>query len=230
MTRPATPGRAGLPLAAPLAPLVVGQHLGDAAARPAPRRRREPEVPVLRRVDEARVVATDVRPELTAVERGHVHRAADEKRRQGELPGAPRPRVLADEADPGVRDAERRVVVEERHGAGEVGRCQVVVGVERQDVGTPCVCDGRVPGRRRPAVLGAVDGHAGTPRHRRERGPGGRVGRAVVDDHDLEVAVGLRHGARDRALEIRAGVEDGDDDRDARGGVGHSALRGPAGG
>src|SRR6266705_3080115 len=72
----ADPGRPGAALAAGGAPPVVDEHLGHAAARPAALRRAQPEVPVLAALDEARVVAAHVFPELPPVERGDVDGAA----------------------------------------------------------------------------------------------------------------------------------------------------------
>src|SRR5205823_10075955 len=102
----ADPGRPRAELAAGGAPPVVDEHLGYAAARPAALRRAQPEVPVLAALDEARVVAADVLPDLPPVERGDVDGAAGEQVRHREAARAPHAVVAAHESDPGVDDAE----------------------------------------------------------------------------------------------------------------------------
>src|SRR5262245_43876347 len=62
--------------AAPSAATIPGEHLGHAAARPAVLDRAEPEVPVLRAVDEDRVEAAGLLPDLAPEQRRHVDGAA----------------------------------------------------------------------------------------------------------------------------------------------------------
>src|SRR5438034_7517096 len=81
--------RAGVLLTAARAAAVVDEHLRDAPPLPAAGRGAEPEVPVLAALDEARIVAADVGPELAAVERGHVDRAAREEFGHAEAAGLP---------------------------------------------------------------------------------------------------------------------------------------------
>src|SRR5690348_16537085 len=82
-------GRACRLLAACRAPPVVDEHLWNAGAAPALRGRTEPKVPVLPALDEARIEAAGVGPELAAEERRDVQRAAREERLQRELPRPP---------------------------------------------------------------------------------------------------------------------------------------------
>ena len=142
--------------------------------------------------------------------------AAGEEVRHREAARAPHAVVAANQADPGVDDAERRIRVEERRGPLEEGGRQVVVGVDGEDVGAARALDRDVARARGAAVVDPVHGDAGLARRLLEDGERAPVGRAVVDHHDLEVAVGLPRHALERLREVVAGVEDGNDDRDAR--------------
>src|SRR5204862_5215671 len=76
--------------------------------------------------------------------------------------------------------------------------------------------DAEVARARRAAVRRAVHGDAGLTRRRLEDAERAVVGRAVVDDDGLEVAVGLPRDAVERPGEVVPGVEDRDHDRDVR--------------
>src|SRR5206468_5295354 len=84
------------------------------------------------------------------------------------------------------------------------------------DVGAARTLDAHVARARWAAVRRAVHGDAGLACRRLEDGERAALGRAVVDDDGLEVAVGLPRDAVERAGEVVAGVEDRDDDRDVR--------------
>ncbi len=106
----------------------------------------------------------------------------------------------------------------------ELPRQQEVVGVEKDDV---VAAGGAKPGIARAAlaevhVAGMVE--VADPRRvtrgGRPRDVGAGVGRPVVDENQLEAIVLLCLDARDRLLEVRAGVAEGDDHRHgSRGGV-----------
>src|SRR3989442_2188402 len=203
-------------LAARPMPPVVGEHVRDAAALPAAGGGGEPEVPVLRALDEARVVAAHLRPYLAPVERGHVDGAPREQLLDREATRAPDAVVTADEAYPRVHDPHVRLRLEDGDRLRQEGGSEVVVGVERDDVRSAGMLHGEAAGRGRAAVLGPDDGYPGLgprPLEGRER-PGLRG--AVVDDDDLVVLVALRGDAGERLGEVRAGVVNRHDDRDPR--------------
>src|SRR5262249_58515961 len=72
LARDARPARGAL--AALRAATIPGEHLGHAHAAPAVLERGEPEVPVLRAVDEDGIVAPGLLPDPPPVERGYVDR------------------------------------------------------------------------------------------------------------------------------------------------------------
>ena len=154
-------------------------------------------------------------PDQRAPDRGVILRRTD----HGDL--APR---RVDLARACAEQPDVRVGVEERALAPEPLRPGHVVGVEpcherRARHGERAVEGGREPGARLARDPEAPILHAG---EQRPRG----VGRAVVDDDQLQVARGLREHARHRLPHPRRAVVDGHEDRD--GGNAH-ACRVPVG-
>ncbi len=123
--------------------------------------------------------------------------------------------VRAGEAE---RHAQRQV---DEHVGGEEVRQHHVVGVEEGDVGRARRLEPLHGGERLAAVVGAPH-HAHPREARRQRvdDGGAVVGRAVVEQHALEVGVGLREHGLDRRREVGGVVVVDDDHADARQGEG----------
>ena len=105
-------------------------------------------------------------------------------------------------------------------------RQQPVVGVEEDEQLAVALADAGVAGGREAEVLLADAADAGEA-----LGDSARVvGRAVVDDDDLDLGVGLREDALDRLVEVAGLAEAGDDDRDQRRPTRRRGSRSSAGG
>jgi len=100
----------------------------------------------------------------------------------------------------------------------ELLRQEAVVGIEKREVLPGCELDRRIAGRSGATVLLARETDAlAVPLGDRPR----VVLRAVVDDDDLDRAVGLGECAVDRLVEVEPGVVGRDQDADqVRGGRG----------
>src|SRR5437667_3877289 len=206
-------------LAAGPQPAIVRQDLGDAFPVPPAACGRQPEVPVLEGLGEARVVPADIDPQRPAVERGHVEGVSGQQLGDGELTRAPDTVVTADETDPGVDHSELRVALEDGKGPLDVARVEVVVGVQRQDVAAARVLDGEVARGSGPAVLAAEQRYRRLVRRLLEDRERGWVGRPVVHEDDLHVRVGLGRRAAERRPQIPTRVEHGYHDGDERAGT-----------
>ena len=126
-----------------------------------------------------------------------------------------RPRGVVDLHPPPVAEdgVERRVLAQEGSRPGEAVRHRHVVGVVEGDPLAGRAREAEVPRARETAVSALDDGHAAgvCAEHPRRV-----VGRAVVDDDDLEVLLGLREDAVEAFGEPAAAVVGRDDDRDGR--------------
>ena len=108
---------------------------------------------------------------------------------------------------------------EPQEGLDEVGGHQVV-GVDEHEAAPARGPDAGVAGRRDPPVVLAQVADAGVGQRAGPHDPAGRVGRAVVDDDDLDGALGLGGEAVQALVDVRLGVVDGHDDARPRPGGG----------
>lgn len=139
----------------------------------------------------------------------------------GEIERAGRalPRLLDDRAVvEDIGDSAHREVAAEGDGGTQEPlvheRLDEVVAVDEADPIAARDVDARVPSRREAAVRLVDDPDARVPRRVPVANRGAAVRGPVVDDDDLEVAMGLGEHAVEAAREVDLDVVDGDDDGD----------------
>jgi len=122
---------------------------------------------------------------------------------------------VAEGRQPAGGERRRRVRVEQRHGPFQERRFEQVVRVEARHVLPGCFLDPEVARPRETLVFRPEDPGL-RPDVRREEISSDRIGRAVVDQDDLEIPVRLIEDALDGLVHVRAEVVAGNDDRDRR--------------
>jgi hypothetical protein len=169
--------------------------------------------------------------ELVAQRRAHHHRAAGDEVAPQEVPEEPLVEHLEDAGIAHGRQLERAVLVDDRHVAP--GKAEVGVGIERGGQALQPILRPEVVGAHRREVRAAREVEA--RRHGRVHAGvllpdradrvavsgddvGRRVGRAVVDDDQLEVGMRLRQHAVDRLRDVPVVVVRGKDDAHQGGG------------
>src|SRR5262249_8572286 len=143
------------------------------------------------------IEAADSLDERPPEERGAVDDVTVEQRRQIAPDRRPGEGPIAKSLNPMTYERELRIRIEERRGALEPCGAQPVVGIQRTDVLACRVRDAQVSRRRETAVRRAYDRYPRPPGEGGDSILGALIGRAVIDDDDVEVVVGLLEHARD---------------------------------
>ena len=133
----------------------------------------------------------------------------------GKVAGRRRPQKLrlAEADQPAGGKREGRIGFEQGHRAFQERRLENVGGVQKRNITSGGLADPQVPGPGEALVLRPEDARP-RPAIRGEEVPRHRIGRAVVDQEDLEVRVGLVEDALNGLVHVGAEVVAGDHDCD----------------
>ena len=141
----------------------------------------------------------------------HTATARIRSNRPGEVGiGVDRPEEAIDEARR-LRRGQRGVDL-----LFQLGRMPQIVGIDRRDERSAPPRDAQVSRRRAATILLANQRHARVVAYKAPGNVGGAVGRPVVDDEHLDVAVGLGQHRAERLSQRPLGIEGRDDDGDQR--------------
>ena len=174
------------------------------------------QVPVfVTRRGHSRVVAAGSEDRVLAHEGGAAHGVLREQVREVARRRAPEEARVAERGQPAGGERRRRVRFQDRDRAFQEGRLEEVVGVEARDVTASRLPNPEVS-RARESLIRRPEDPRPRANVRREQVSRHGVRRAVVDQDDLEVAVGLIEDTLDRFIDVRAQVVARDDDRDRR--------------